>query len=650
MSIAQFVEKPKIDWALFWAARGFLVFPLLPNSKKPAISDWPNGATHDPEALRRWWARWPDANIGLACGGGVLVLDVDEKNGVSGLRSLLDLDVPWDTFTTRTPSGGFHLFFSGPDRTNSAGKLGPGLDARGVGGYVVGAGSTINGVAYAITHDAPILDAPAHFLARLDMPRERNKGRGPLCELDGDWALARAVDYLRNEAPLAVEGLGGDTTTFSVAAKIKDFGVSETSALDLMAEHWNERCAPPWTREGLEEKTAHAFRYGRSAPGADNPAAQFAGVNVPAPEVKPEARPANRFPLVSFSDIRMTAMPEYLIKGLLPRRGLAVVWGPPKSGKSFLVVDMVSHVALGWKYRDRRVKQGTVVYCALEGADGFRKRAQAFRLAKLRDVATPDALDRFKLMAAPLALVSDRETFVAALAEQLGGERPAVVVIDTLNRSFEGSESKDADMTAYVRAATTIIERFDCLVVIVHHCGLNEERMRGSTALKGALEVEISIARDGSENIVAKVECAKDMATGEPFYSRLEFIPVGVDEDGDAITSGVVWPADGDAEALRILKECLGEMLQFEAVATKGNELGVSERALRDKFGVAWAKNRAEKGKTLAEGSGAKTFARNLTEIAKGGMVHVSGAGKARIVTIADRTQFATGPDIHGPS
>ena len=60
----------------------------------------------------------------------------------------------------------------------------------------------------------------------------------------------------------------------------------------------------------------------------------------------------------------------YLVKGLIPRAGLAVVWGPPKSGKSFKVFDLCMHIALGWEYRGRRVQQGSVVYCSFEGQAG----------------------------------------------------------------------------------------------------------------------------------------------------------------------------------------------------------------------------------------------------------------------------------------
>ncbi|MCH8155246.1 MAG: AAA family ATPase [Proteobacteria bacterium] len=69
--------------------------------------------------------------------------------------------------------------------------------------------------------------------------------------------------------------------------------------------------------------------------------------------------------------------PPYLLKGLIRRVGLTLVWGPQKSGTSFWTFDAVMHVALGWEYRERRVQPGPVVYIAAEGSTGLRARVEA---------------------------------------------------------------------------------------------------------------------------------------------------------------------------------------------------------------------------------------------------------------------------------
>jgi hypothetical protein len=86
------------------------------------------------------------------------------------------------------------------------------------------------------------------------------------------------------------------------------------------------------------------------------------------------------FPLMPFESVRLqTERRNYLVKGLLANTGLAVIWGPPKCGKSFWAADLGMHIALGWNYRGHRVQQATVIYVALEGRDGFPARVEAFR-------------------------------------------------------------------------------------------------------------------------------------------------------------------------------------------------------------------------------------------------------------------------------
>jgi hypothetical protein len=77
--------------------------------------------------------------------------------------------------------------------------------------------------------------------------------------------------------------------------------------------------------------------------------------------------------------ITFDTAPAYHFKGLLCSTGLCVVWGPPKCGKSFLVFNLVMHVAPGWPCRGRRVKKGNGVYCALEGGAAFKNRIEGRR-------------------------------------------------------------------------------------------------------------------------------------------------------------------------------------------------------------------------------------------------------------------------------
>jgi len=267
-----------------------------------------------------------------------------------------------------------------------------------------------------------------------------------------------------------------------------------------------------------------------------------------------------------------------LVKGILPRTGLVVIWGPPKCGKSFKTFDLAMHIALGWEYRSRKVRQGPVVYCAVEGGHGFRKRIEAWRLHHVARFHGPVP---FWLIDVPIDLIKDHRTLIADIRAQTGGVTPVAVVIDTLNRSLNGSESDDEDMAKYMRAADAIRAAFNCVTPIVHHCGIAGTRPRGHTSLSGACDAQSAVVKDESNgNVTLTVEYMKDDDAGTVVISELKVVQVGIDDDRDPITSCVCIPAKGAAgatsatgttkpgkklsplqvAALRSLTDCLADM------------------------------------------------------------------------------------------
>ena len=115
----------------------------------------------------------------------------------------------------------------------------------------------------------------------------------------------------------------------------------------------------------------------------------------------------------------------------------------------------------------------------------------------------------FYLQPVTLDLVKDAPDLIRVIGRTLGGVKPVVIVLDTLNRSLRGSESSDEDMTAYIRAADSLREGFDCAVVIVHHGGIDGTRPRGHTSLTGAADAQLSVSRDAAGSIVMTVEYMK---------------------------------------------------------------------------------------------------------------------------------------------
>jgi hypothetical protein len=258
----------------------------------------------------------------------------------------------------------------------------------------------------------------------------------------------------------------------------------------------------------------------------------------------------HKFPLIDFANIHVdTARRNYLVKGLLASTGLAVIWGPPKCGKSFWAADLGMHVALGWDYRGHKVKQAPVVYIALEGRHGFPARIEAFR----RHHGVQSA--PFFLLSASLDLVAKSGELIASIKAQLKTALPGVLFLDTLNRSLVGSESKDEDMARFLAAAEKVARELNCAVVIVHHCGIDASRPRGHTSLSGAVESQLKVERGNTGEVFVTVELAKDFAEGTEIVSRLERVELGNDADGDPITSLVVLPVEGSIQRRAVTRK-----------------------------------------------------------------------------------------------
>ena len=141
----------KLEHALRLAEDGYYVFPCKENGKTPLVP-WTERSNRNPDTIKGWWASDFGAehnyNIGIDCGkSGILVVDVDCKNNQPGKENYerLDKDKGFgkDLYTVRTPSGGLHLYYRNSDFKSTASSLAVGIDTRGIGGYVLAAGSEI---------------------------------------------------------------------------------------------------------------------------------------------------------------------------------------------------------------------------------------------------------------------------------------------------------------------------------------------------------------------------------------------------------------------------------------------------------------------------------------------------------------------------
>lgn len=250
-------------------------------------------------------------------------------------------------------------------------------------------------------------------------------------------------------------------------------------------------------------------------------------------------------PLEPYEAIAPSATP-YLVKGLLPRRGVAFLVGAPRSGKTFLALDYALKIACGATVMGRKARQAGVVYVAAEDPDGCRARIEAWKRTHPRGSPTP-----FMLIGAAVALTDPDALadLVAALREAAdrfaGQDLPlGLVVIDTLSRCLAGVEENCSEQMSLAFEALAELGRASgALVLVVAHHGKDAGRgIRGWSGLDAAADATLSVTRDeesGQRSVtLTKIKNGPD---GAAVVFSLHPTPLGVfDEDGEEVWSCVV--------------------------------------------------------------------------------------------------------------
>lgn len=374
--------------------------------------------------------------------------------------------------------------------------------------------------------------------------------------LDAPDNVARAAEYLEDRAPSATTGVDASHTAFRVAATVKDFGISEPMAAELMLDHWNERNYPPLLPDDLQHRIANAYRYGKEPVGLLDPAADFpvpatspdgSGGSSPEVDFPPPGEHAvsvNRHKLhfVFGADITIERKARYLVKGLLDSSAMSVTYGPSNSGKSYVALDIAWHVATGSPWRGRRVRQGLVVYVAAEGGGGFAKRVAALRACRSDDGGTALAI-----VPCPVDLLADDGdlralTDLVRQAERESGRKAAFIVVDTLSRAMGGgNENAPEDMTKFIRHIDALRMHTAAHVMIVHHSGKDASRgARGHSSLRAATDTELEVEVGDKGARVLKVTKQRDMEAEGAYGFALDAVKVGEDDEGDPIVGCVV--------------------------------------------------------------------------------------------------------------
>jgi hypothetical protein len=354
--------------------------------------------------IRHWWEQWPSANIGGALGpkAGRFAEDVDPRNGGDEAQAaLLDKNgaLP-TTLTAGTGGDGYHFVFRWPAGYTGKlrGKLGPGLDVKAEGGYIVLAPSLhASGKRYHWLNEAPIADAPA-------------------------WML----DKLREPKAVAPSGAVGETiadgernsTLASLAGSMRRRGMGADEIEAALRVTNEQRCSPPLDADEVRKIVESISRYApepepdpgptfdcapeeppgwwdfepQGEPSASNGAPNWSDSRVPANAATAEkiSTEIALSRIVTAQTILTTHYPEpkWAVKGLIPE-GVTFIAGPPKLGKSIFALNLAVAVAEGGKALSHfDVERGAVLYLALE--DGPRRIQE--RLLKLTKGQLSDKL------------------------------------------------------------------------------------------------------------------------------------------------------------------------------------------------------------------------------------------------------------------
>jgi hypothetical protein len=509
-----------LDAALTYASWGWPVLPLVPGGKVPATAHGVNDATTDPGTIRQWWAQQPQANVGIAAGraSGLVVADIDPRNGgdTSWARWLSEHGAGPDGPIALTAGGGeHHLYLYTPELRSC--KLADGVDLLSDGRYFVASPSVVGGREYVWEASSDPLEGvapppvPSAWLAAY-LARER---RSP----------TTTGELLRGNRNAGLTALAG---------AMRRHGMGESEILAALRVANETRCDIPLPSSEVARIAASVARY---EPASDLAASAALGDEAAETLLAPD--PDWLIPADTFSEA--PAPISWLIKGWLQDSALMMVHGPSGGGKTFVVLDMCLRLAAGMgEWMGKKVRPADVVYLAGEGHHGLRGRIAGWKYHhKQKSLA-------MWLSRAGVDL-NTPEGYAKALQQiRKLPRKPRLIIVDTLHRFLAGDENSAQDAKTMLDACAGLMREFECSVLLVHHTGVSEEaqhRARGSSAWRGALDIEISVvpAKDGQPIQIVQRK-SKDAELAQPIYASLQqvAIPGWVDEDGEPVTSAVI--------------------------------------------------------------------------------------------------------------
>ena len=485
----------KLETALEYAGNGLAVFPLVPNGKEPITEHGFKDASTQTNIIKQWWGKYPDANIGIATGsrsGGLVVVDLDIKNNAHGIASFDEwiskewLSMP-ETWKVRTWSGGIHNYYR--SKTTVPSKVGwlSGVDIRAEGGYVVAAGSSINGELY--TWEISPEDC--------DIATEEDECVWYLLD-----KIIKDSDTQKSEPFTMPDKVGSgerNNTLYKLACSLQAKGVSDGAIFAAVMEENRQRCEPPLSEDEVKKAVYSALRKEKGTAQQQK---------VEAPENTQKTNRKLDFEIMkprSVKELMQMNIPEPIkfvgVDSDIPllSEGSCVLAAKAKAGKSWFCTNLCWALTNGTDFLGYKTKQCKVQYYDLEQGEGIEQK----RIKMVAEAKNEPYPDGFFIM-------TKLQRIGHGLEEQLEADMQnnpdiGVFIIDVFEKVRTDKKQTESDYAYTYRDFKVIndfAKRHHVSVILLFHSRKMIDPtdpfadILGSTAIQGASDQMIVLTKD----------------------------------------------------------------------------------------------------------------------------------------------------------
>lgn len=523
------MQNQRLNYAHAFANSGLYLFPCR-EDKRPHIKEWRTSATTDTDTINAWAQQFPNCRWGVECeASGLFVIDSDVKPTANGENTLALLETDNGplptTYTVKTLSGGVHRYFKGKGK-NKAEALGPALDIRSVGGYVIAP----DGIDYTVINTAPVAEAPAWAVNLAGKPTEsKDRSEEPVenLSIDSPDKIAEATVWISTHEP-AREGSGGDQHTLNTFMHLRDFGVSKDTAMQIIHHSgWNDRCEPPWQWDELQTKADNAYNYAKGTIGNSSAEAMFAPVPMP---MKPVASVFEAERGDSFNPLHLPKRNWLMQRWFQVGQTTATV-SPGGVGKSMISLLEAIAVVTGQNLTGFKVFKHCPVWYHSEDTVNETKRRVAAICQKYnidqRELHNLHITSNRKLKLPVCTTLRQQIAFnhenINFIKEYITKHNIGLAIFDPLIKMHKVNENDNNLMEDVTEVFNGIAEDTRCSVHILHHAGKGRIEPGDMANARGATAIVDAVRIGRTLNIMTPKEAeAFELPKKENWYVRLD--------------------------------------------------------------------------------------------------------------------------------